>query len=65
MTSDDDQMKRTMVQRVGDWLARDRDEKEADLAKLMKANIVLSFLTFSAVVGPEGARSALMMLGLL
>jgi uncharacterized protein (DUF2164 family) len=61
----DEETKRTMVQRLGDWLARDVAEKEADLAKLMKANIVISFLTLCSVVGVEGARSVGVMLGLL
>jgi hypothetical protein len=62
MTGDD--AKRTMVQRVGDWLAREKEEKDQDLAKLMKANIVLSFLTFMSVAGYESALSLWVMLGL-
>ena len=55
---------RTMVQRLGDWLARDREEKEADIARLMRANIMLSFLTFMLVAGEQTAFTVWLMLGL-
>lgn len=55
---------RTLTQRLGDWLSRDREEKEADIAKLMRANIMLSFLTFMLVAGEQTAFSVWLMLGL-
>lgn len=55
---------RTIVQRLGDWLARDREEKEADIARLMRANIMLSFLTFMLVAGEQTAFTVWLMLGL-
>lgn len=68
MTSDDEQTaaanSRSMVQRLGDWLARDREEKEADIARLMRANIMLSFLTFMLVAGEQTAFTVWLMLGL-
>ena len=62
--ADFDQSKRTFVQRFGDWLARDREEKDADLAKLMRFNILISFLTFMSVAGYETAVSLWLMTGL-
>lgn len=56
--------KRSIVQRLGDWLARDREEKDADLAKLMRVNIVISFLTFMSVLGYESAVTLWTMTGL-
>lgn len=56
--------KRTFVQRLGDWLARDREEKDADLAKLMRFNILISFLTFMSVAGYETAVTLWVMTGL-
>lgn len=58
------QNSRTLTQRLGDWLSRDREEKEADIAKLMRANIMLSFLTFMLVAGEQTAFSVWLMLGL-
>lgn len=55
--------KRSLSQRLGDWLARDREEKDADLAKLMRANILISFLTFMSVVGYETAVTLWVMTG--
>jgi hypothetical protein len=55
---------RTLVQKLGDWLARDKEEKEADIARLMRANIMLSFLTFMLVAGEQTALSVWLMMGL-
>jgi hypothetical protein len=55
---------RTLVQKLGDWLARDKEEKEADIARLMRANIMLSFLTFMLVAGEQTAFSVWVMMGL-
>lgn len=63
MTGDDVQT-RTLVQRLGDWLARDKEEKDQDLAKLMRANILISFLTFMSVVGYEATVNLWVMTGL-
>lgn len=56
--------KRSFVQRLGDWLARDREEKDEDLAKLMRFNILISFLTFMSVAGYETAVNLWVMTGL-
>jgi hypothetical protein len=56
--------KRTLAQKLGDWLARDREEKDVDLAKLMRANILISFLSLMLVAGDETALSLWLMLGL-
>ncbi len=63
-TTDLEVSSRSFVQRLGDWLARDREEKDADLAKLMRANILISFLTFMSVVGYETAVTLWVMTGL-
>jgi hypothetical protein len=55
---------RTLAQKLGDWLARDREEKDVDLAKLMRANILISFLSLMLVAGDETALSLWLMLGL-
>jgi hypothetical protein len=55
---------RTLAQKLGDWLARDREEKDVDLAKLMRANIMISFLSLMLVAGDETALSLWLMLGL-
>jgi hypothetical protein len=55
---------RTLAQKLGDWLARDREEKDVDLAKLMRANILISFLSLMLVAGDETAFTLWLMLGL-
>lgn len=55
---------RTLAQKLGDWLARDREEKDVDLAKLMRANIMISFLSLMLVAGDETAFTLWLMLGL-
>lgn len=62
--ADSEVSSRSFVQRFGDWLARDREEKDADLAKLMRANILISFLTFMSVVGYETTVTLWLMTGL-
>jgi len=56
--------KRTLAQKLGDWLAREREEKDVDLVKLMRANIIISFLSLVLVAGDETAFTLWMMLGL-
>lgn len=62
--ADSEVSSRSFVQRFGDWLARDREEKDADLAKLMRFNILISFLTFMSVAGYETAVTLWVMTGL-
>lgn len=62
--ADFEKSSRSFVQRFGDWLARDREEKDADLAKLMRFNILISFLTFMSVAGYETAVTLWVMTGL-
>jgi len=42
-----------LAHRLGQWLLDD-EQKEADLGRLMKYNIVISFLTFAMVAGDAG-----------
>lgn len=54
MTSPEDQVSRPkLAHRLGQWLLDD-EKQEADLARLMRYNIVLSFLTFTMVAGDAG-----------
>jgi hypothetical protein len=52
--------KTTLTQKVGHWLLKDREAKEEDLARLMKYNILLSFLCLVSVAGAESLNFALM-----
>lgn len=54
MTTDEQASnKSSLAHRLGQWLLDD-EKKEADLARLMRYNIVMSFLTFSVVAGEAG-----------
>ena len=56
MTGDESsghQPRAKLAHRLGQWLLDD-EQKEADLGRLMKYNIVISFLTFAMVAGDAG-----------
>ncbi len=53
--------KSTLAHRLGQWLLDD-EQKEADLGRLMKYNILISFLTFSVVAGDAGLAARLLTL---
>lgn len=58
MAVSDDQERKTIAVRIGEWLLKEREESdvEARLYRLSRMNVILSFLTLCAVVGLEGAR---------
>lgn len=45
--------RRSLSQRLGEWLLKDREAQDADLARLMRYNILLSFLCLVSVAGNE------------
>ena len=51
--------KSTLAHKLGQWLLDD-EQKEADLGRLMKYNILISFLTFSVVAGDAGLAARLL-----
>ncbi len=51
--------KSTLAHRLGQWLLDD-EKKEADLGRLMKYNILISFLTFSVVAGDADLAARLL-----
>lgn len=53
--------KSSLAHRLGQWLLDD-EKKEADLGRLMKYNILISFLTFSVVAGDAGLAARLLTL---
>jgi len=50
---------RTFAQRIGEWLLKDREAQDADLAKLMRYNILISFLCLMSVAGEQTLNFAL------
>lgn len=54
-----DSRKLPLSHRIGQWLLDD-EKKDADLAKLMKYNIVISFLTFGVVAGDADLAARLL-----
>ena len=51
--SEENSDRKSLGHRLGEWLMKDRDEQDADLARLMRYNILISFLTFCVVARPN------------
>lgn len=49
-SNDSEPQRQRLAHRLGQWLLDD-ERKEADLGRLMKYNIVISFLTLALVAG--------------
>ena len=64
MTEEEKTQRRTLTTRLGEYLLRERNDEDSSerMQRMMRINVVLSFLTLCAVVGVEGARDLILLL---
>ena len=64
MTEEEKTQRRTLTTRLGEYLLRERNDEDSNerMQRMMRLNVVLSFLTLCAVVGVEGARDLILLL---
>jgi hypothetical protein len=64
MTEEEKTQRRTLTTRLGEYLLRERNDEDSNerMQRMMRINVMLSFLTLCAVVGVEGARDLILLL---